>query len=160
MFGKWLRFVLWQPFALMCRRFPLWPFRATITQPVEHVVCIRIDNLLTRLLSRFSGGYDYAVCYLKLQAEWMFDAHGSIFAGVEVVETQLQRKLDFLTAIRERVHQYATHRKTIQHLTRRVFDRRDLVNWLYFGDGWLSLITGSDFSRGNIVKSFLRESSQ
>ena len=59
-----MRFFLWQPFALMCRRFPLWPFRATITQPVEHVTCIRIDNLLTRLLSRFSGGYDYAVCYL------------------------------------------------------------------------------------------------
>ena len=37
-----------------------------------------------------------------------------------------------------------------------VFDRRDLVSWLSFGDGWLSLITGSDFSRGNIVKSFLR----
>ena len=36
-------------------------------------------------------------------------------------------------------------------------DRRDLVDFLSFGEGWLSLITGSDFSRGNIVKSFLRE---
>ena len=25
-----------------------------------------------------------------------------------------------------------------------------------FSDGWLSLLTGSDFSRGNLVKSFLR----
>ena len=317
MFEKWMRFLLWQPFALMYRRFPHWPFEATITRPVEHVVCIRINNLLTRLLSRFSGGYDYAVCYLidgslivdtgfpwarrrlkktliqlgadgaittvvnthyhedhtgnndliaelcdarvlahseavpeirfpaelrwyrsflfgpapiaevtpigsavitehfrfeiietpghcpghiclfepnkkwlfsgdlyvaaeldsqlrdcdgprwiaslravlALQPAWMFDAHGSVFAGAEVVERNLLRKLDFLTAIRDRVHQFATHGQTIQQLTRKVFDRRDLVDWLSFGDGWLSLITGSDFSRGNIVKSFLRESS-
>ncbi len=315
MFGKWMRFLLWQPFALMCRRFPLWPFRATITQPVEFVTCIRIDNLLTRLLSRFSGGYDYAVCHLidgslavdtgfpwarrrlktalaeigadqtittvvnthyhedhtgnndlivglcgaqvvahaeavpeirfpgelpwyrsflfgpsqvvevapigsvvatkhllfevidtpghcpghiclfepnrkwlfsgdlyvaaeldsqlrdadgpawissleriiNLKPEWMFDAHGSIFSGADQVERQLRRKLDFLIAIRERVQQHATHGQTIQQLTRKVFDRRDLVDWLSLGDGWLSLITGSDFSRGNIVKSFLRE---
>jgi glyoxylase-like metal-dependent hydrolase (beta-lactamase superfamily II) len=314
MFRKWLRFLLWQPFALFCRRFPLWPFRAIITQPVQRVTCIRIDNLITRLLSRFGGGYDYAVCYLidgsllidtgfpwarrrlrktlielgadrtiktvvnthyhedhtgnndlvvqmckadvlahakavpeirfpvelpwyrgflfgpskvaevapigpevatehfrfqvvetpghcpghiclfepdkkwlfsgdlyvaadldsqlgdadgpqwiasletamKLKPAWMFDAHGTIFSGEEAVAKQLQRKLDFLVAIRDRVQQHATHGQTIQQLTRKVFDRRDLVGWLSFGDGWLSLITGSDFSRGNIVKSFLR----
>jgi len=318
MFGKWMRFLLWQPFALMCRRFPLWPFQATVTQPVEFVTCIRINNLLTRLLSRFSGGYDYAVCYLvdrslvvdtgfpwarrrlksvlaelgaertistvvnthyhedhagnndllvglsgaqvlahaeavpqirfredhrwyrsflfgpsqvvevapigtmvatehlqfqvihtpghcpghiclfepnrkwlfsgdlyvaaeldsqladadgpswiaslekvlKLKPEWMFDAHGSIFCGAEQVERQLHRKLHFLTTIRDRVHQHATHAQTIQELTSKVFDRRDLVDWLSLGDGWLSMITGSEFSRGNIVKSFLREPSR
>lgn len=315
MFGKWMRFLLWQPFALMCRRFPLWPFRATITRPVEHVVCIRIDNLLTRLLSRFSGGYDYAVCYLiddslvvdtgfpwarrrlkqvlielgadrrvttivnthyhedhtgnndlfaelcgarilahaeavpeirfpgdlpwyrsflfgpsriaevapigqtvaterltfqvvetpghcpghiclfeprrkwlfsgdlyvaaeldsqlrdadgprwidsleavlKLKAECLFDAHGSMFFGADEVERQLRRKLEFLIAIRDRVTRHATRGQTIQQLTRKVFDRRDLVGWLSFGDGWLAMITASDFSRGNIVKSFLRD---
>ena len=318
MFRKWIRFLLWQPFALMCRRFPLWPFRATITQPTDRVTCVRIDNLLTRLLSRFGGGYDYAVCYLvdgsllidtgfpwarrrlkkalidigadrtittvvnthyhedhtgnndllvqlcnaqvlahaeavpeirfpidlpwyrsflfgpsqiadvspigstvatehlqfeiidtpghcpghiclfeptkkwlfsgdlyvaaeldsqlcdadgpqwisslevalKLRPAWIFDAHGSIFIGAEAVGQQPRRKLDFLIAIRDRVNQHATHGQTIQQLTRKVFDRRDLVGWLSFGDGWLSLITGSDFSRGNIVKSFLRGSTQ
>ena len=317
MFGKWPRNLLWKPFSLMCRRFPLWPFRAIVTYPVERVVCIRIDNLITRMLSVFSGGYDYAVCYLidgslvvdtgfpwarrqlkktliklradrtittvvnthyhedhtgnndliaelcevrvlahsaalpvirtpvelpwyrsflfgpsqivevapigpavvtahlrfeiietpghcpghiclfepnkrwlfsgdlyvaaeldsqlrdadgplwiaslesvlKLKPEWMFDAHGSIFAGEEVVERQLRRKLDFLTAIRDRVNQYSSQGETIQQLTRKVFDDRGLVDWLSAGDGWLSLITGSDFSRGNIVKSFLRETS-
>jgi hydroxyacylglutathione hydrolase len=318
MFARWIRFLVWQPFALMCRRFPLWPFRATVTHPVEGVTCIRIHNLLTRLLSRFSGGYDYAVCYLvdgsllidtgfpwarrrlkktliqlganrtittvvnthyhedhtgnndliaelcnadvlahaqsvpeirfpvdlpwyrgflfgpskivevapigsevvtehfrfqvidtpghcpghiclfeprerwlfsgdlyvaaeldsqladadgprwiqsletalKLKPAWMFDAHGSIFAGEETVVCQLKRKLDFLVAIRDRVYEHATHAQTIQELTRKVFEHRDLVDWLSFGDGWLSLITGSDFSRGNIVKSFLREQSK
>jgi|GEM_PF-899693 len=315
MFGRWLRFLVWQPFALMCRRLPLWPFRATITRPVEHVTCIRIDNLLTRLLSRFAGGYDYAVCYLvdrslmidtgfpwarrrlratlvelgadrtitsvvnthyhedhtgnndlivalsgarilahavavpeirfpgelrwyrgflfgpspvaevspigavvetehlrlqvietpghcpghiclfepdrkwlfsgdlyvaaeldsqlgdadgpswiaslervlKLKPEWMFDAHGGIFSGAEQVERHLRRKLEFLVTIRDRAHRHATRGQTIQQLTRKVFDRRDLVDWLSLGDGWLSMITGADFSRANIVKSFLRE---
>lgn len=318
MFSKWMRFLLWEPFALMCRRFPLWPFRATITQPVELVTCIRIDNLLTRTLSRFAGGYDYAVCYLvdrslvidtgfpwarrrlkaalielgaeqtittvvnthyhedhtgnndliaslsgarilahkaavpeirfpgelrwyrsflfgpskvtevvpigavvttehlrfqvietpghcpghislfepnrrwlfsgdlyvaaeldsqladadgpswiaslqqvlELKPEWMFDAHGSIFSGAAEVERHLRRKIEFLTMIRDRVHLHATHGQTIQQLTRKVFDRSDLVDWLSLGDGWLSMITGSDFSRGNIVKSFLRETSE
>ena len=315
MFGRWLRFQLWQPFALMCRRFPLWPFRATITYPVEHVVCIRIDNLLTRLLSRFGGGYDYAVSYLvdrslvidtgfpwarrrlrktlielgadrtittvvnthyhedhtgnndllselcgarvlahaealseirspptlpwyrsflfgpahlaevepigptvttkhlrfdvlntpghcpghlclfepdrkwlfsgdlyiaaeldsqlgdadgpqwidslrvalDLKPAWLFDAHGSIFSGEKSVWLQLQRKLAFLVAIRHRVHEYSRPGQTLGELTRKVFDHHDLVDWLSSGDGWLSLITGSDFSRGNIVKTFLRE---
>lgn len=315
MLGKWMRLLLWQPFALMCRRFPLWPFRAQVTRPVDGVIRIQIDNLLTRALSRFSGGYDYAVCYLiddsllvdtgfpwahnclkktllelgadqsittivnthyhedhtgnndlvarlcqakalahpeaipeirypgelrwyrsflfgpgqvseihpigatintrhlefqvietpghcpghiclfepqkkwlfsgdlyvaadldsqladadgpkwiasletvlGLQAEWMFDAHGSVFSGAEDVERQITRKLDFLKAIRARVYQHATQGQPIAELTRKVFDRRDLVHWLSLGDGWLSMITGSDFSRGNIVKSFLRE---
>jgi glyoxylase-like metal-dependent hydrolase (beta-lactamase superfamily II) len=317
MFAKWARFLLWRPFAIFCRRFPLWPFQATITRPVEHVVCLRIDNTLTRLLSRFSGGYDYAVSYLidgtlmvdtgfpwarrrlrqallelgaegvlktvvnthyhedhtgnndllvelcgarvlahadavpelrfpidlpwyrsflfgpakiadvepigaevftehlrfevletpghcpghiclfeptkkwlfsgdlyvaadldsqlgdadgprwiasleralELRAEWLFDGHGTIFAGAEIVERQLRRKLEFLIALRDRVRRFATHGQSISQLTRRVFDRRDLVHWLSFGDGWLSMITGSDFSRGNIVKSFLRAGS-
>ncbi|HUY89924.1 MAG TPA: MBL fold metallo-hydrolase [Pirellulales bacterium] len=318
MLGKWVRFLLWQPFALTCRRFPLWPFRATITRPVEGVVCIRIDNAITRFLSRFSGGYDYAVCYLidgslmidtgfpwarrrlrtaifelgadralntivnthyhedhtgnndliaeicgarvlahrdavaeirfpgelawyrsflfgpprvvevspiegavtterfqfqvvetpghcpghiclfephekwlfsgdlyiaaeldsqlgdadgpkwissleaalKLKPEWMFDAHGSIFFGAGEVERQLRCKLEFLIAIRDRVQRHAASAQTIEQLTRKVFDRRDLADWLSRGDGWLSLISGSDFSRGNIVKSFVRDASR
>lgn len=317
MIGKWLQYILWQPYALMCRRFPLWPFRVTISEPVEHVVCIKIDNLITRLLSRFGGGYDFAVSYLvdgsllidtgfpwarrklkqtlielgvvdtitkvvnthyhedhtgnndllvelcnaevlshrdsitvirfppelpwyrnflfgpsqitdvsplgqsietdhtilevietpghcpghiclfepnkkllfsgdlyisadldsqlqdadgpkwitslettlKLKPEWLFDAHGTIFEGAQAVEQQLQRKLDFLITIRNRVHEFSTHAQPIQELTRKVFDRHNLVDFLSFGDGWLSLITGSDFSRSNIVKSFLREKS-
>src|SRR5262249_37767049 len=93
---------------------------------------------------------------IQLKPEWMFDAHGTILSGADAVGQHLRRKLDFLTAIRDRVNRYATHGQTIEQLTRRVFDRRDLVDWLSFGDGWLALITGSDFSRGNLVKSFLR----
>jgi glyoxylase-like metal-dependent hydrolase (beta-lactamase superfamily II) len=64
MVTRWLRKLLWRPFELICRTYPLIPFNATVTQPVDGVICIRIDNSVTQFLSRFSGGYDYAVCYL------------------------------------------------------------------------------------------------
>ena len=64
MLGRWIRHLLWRPFELGCRLYPLLPLHADVTQPVEGVTCIRINNVVTRLLSRFGGGYDYAVCYL------------------------------------------------------------------------------------------------
>src|SRR5687768_2914086 len=62
MIKRWLRHILWRPFELSCRRYPLVPLRATVTEPVKGVTCIRIDNLVTRLLSRFGGGYDRRAC--------------------------------------------------------------------------------------------------
>jgi hypothetical protein len=94
---------------------------------------------------------------LALKPACLFDAHGAIFVGEEAVAGQLRRKLQFLRAIRERVKEHAAPGQSLEQLTQLVFDRRDLVDFLSFGEGWLSLITGSDFSRGNIVKSFLRE---
>ncbi len=314
MIQRWLRRLLWRPFELFCRTYPLVPFRATVTRPVDGVLCIRIDNVVTQLLSRFSGGYDYAVSYLidgtllvdtgfgwarrrlkrTLQEigadktittvvnthyhedhtgnndllaeltgaeilahpvaipeiqfphyaawyrnflfgptrlvtlspignelrtdrfrfdvlhlpghcpghiclfeptkgwlfsgdlyiaadldsqladangpEWiaslekaialgptcLFDAHGTILTDRTAVGDLLQRKLNFLVAIRERVLAAALEPQTIQSLTQSVFNRHDLVDYISSSDGWLSLITGSDFSRGNLVKSFLR----
>lgn len=68
MLGRWVRYLLWRPFELGCRVYPLLPMRATVSRPVEGVTCIRINNAITRVLSRFGGGYDYAVCY------WVDDA--------------------------------------------------------------------------------------
>jgi glyoxylase-like metal-dependent hydrolase (beta-lactamase superfamily II) len=299
----------------MCRAHPLVPFNATVTYPVDGIACIRIDNFVTRGLSRFSGGYDYAVCYLidgsllvdtgfgwarrrlrqtlldmgadrtiatvvnthyhedhtgnndllaemtgarimahraaipeirfPAQAAWyrnflfgptrtvdvepvgdavetgrfrfevhhmpghcpghvclfepergwlfsgdlyvaadldsqladadgpawiasleraielrpacLFDAHGTIVTDAASVDALLRRKLEFLVTLRDRVRAAASGPGTIQALTRAVFDRRDLVDYLSLSDGWMSLITGSDFSRGNLIRSFLRE---
>lgn len=44
MISRWLRFLLWQPYALLCRRFPLWPFQVKVTQPVEFVTCIQYSD--------------------------------------------------------------------------------------------------------------------
>ncbi len=316
MLTRWTKQLLWRPFETFCRKRPIVPLKATITRPVDGVVCIRIDNIVTQLLSRFSGGYDYAVCYLidetllvdtgfgwanralrqtltKLGADktiecvvnthyhedhtgnndllaemtdakivahrqaipeirfpssvawyrnflfgpskpvnvepiaervhtrhfhfdvldmpghcpghiclfeptmrwlisgdlyiapdldsqladadgpqWiasldralalrpscMFDAHGAIFTDENAISSLLQRKRDFLIKIQQRVLAAAKSPKTIQQVTREVFNRGDLVEYLSLNDGWMSLITGSDFSRGNLIKSFLRES--
>jgi glyoxylase-like metal-dependent hydrolase (beta-lactamase superfamily II) len=61
---RWLRRALWHPFELACRWLPLVPFRITVTEPVDGVRAIRIDNVATRLITRIGGGYDYSVSYL------------------------------------------------------------------------------------------------
>ncbi len=317
MLGRWVRQLLWRPFELGCRVYPLLPLRAEVTRPVEGVACLRINNAATRFLSRFGGGFDYAVSYLvddtllvdtgfpwarrclrqtlirlgadrtlrqvvnthyhedhtgnnDLLAEltgaeilahplavpeiryppslpwyrhflfgpapgaevrpvgerlrtarfefevhhlpghcpghiclfeprkrWLFsgdlyiapdldsqladadgpqwiesldraialapgclfDAHGVVVVGEKEVAELLSRKRDFLRELRRRVLGAARRAGSIREITRKVFNRRDLVDLLSRGDGWLSLLTGSDFSRGNLVKSFLREAS-
>lgn len=62
--SRWLRRALWHPFELACRWLPLVPFRITITEPVHGVRAIRIDNVVSRLITRIGGGYDYSVSYL------------------------------------------------------------------------------------------------
>jgi glyoxylase-like metal-dependent hydrolase (beta-lactamase superfamily II) len=313
MLARWLRYLLWRPFELGCRRVPLVPLRATVTEPAEGVRCIRIDNVVTRALSQMAG-YDYSVCYLvddsllidtgfpwarrclkqtlqslgadrtirqvvnthyhedhignndlliemtaaeilahplalpeirfPVEAAWyrrflfgpvpvvevrpvpdrlctsrftfqvyhlpghcpghiclfeaeqrwlfsgdlyiaadldsqltdadgpawiaslekaitlrprcLFDAHGAVLTDEQAVRELLTRKHAFLVELRERIFAAAQQAQTIQEITHKVFDRRDWVNRLSFSDGWLSLLTGSDFSRGNLIKSFLR----
>jgi glyoxylase-like metal-dependent hydrolase (beta-lactamase superfamily II) len=314
MFGRWLRYLLWRPFELSCRKLPLIPLRTTITEPASGVRCIRVENVVTRALSRFAGGYDYAVCYLvdnellvdtgfawarrgltnvirhlnlastlrvvvnthyhedhtgnndlflkatsarilahaiavpeirfapeprwyrrflfgpadcvdvqpipehlstkhfdfqvlhlpghcpghvclfevkhrwlfsgdlyiapnldsqladaagpdwitsleraiELSPTMLFDAHGTIVEGSEAVISLLARKRDFLSQLRDRIKEEAREARSIHEITRAVFHRSNVSDCLSFGDGWLSLITGSDFSRGHLVKSFLR----
>lgn len=314
MFGRWTRSLIWNPYAHACRVVPLWPFKAKVTTPTSGVTCIRIDNAVTRFLSKLAGGYDYAVCYLvddtllvdtgfpwarrclkktlnalgadksishvvnthyhedhtgnnDLLAEmtgaailahrlavpeirfppnlpwyrsflfgpsttvdvavlegevrtphyrfevletpghcpghiclfepnegwlfggdlyiaadldsqlrdadgplwidslrrvlerrprWLFDAHGVVVQGEAEVTALLQRKLDFLETIQRRVAAAAGSAQTISELTRKVFDQRDLKHFLSQGEGWMSIITASDFSRCHVVKSFLR----
>jgi glyoxylase-like metal-dependent hydrolase (beta-lactamase superfamily II) len=311
---RWLRRLIWQPFATFSSAFPIVPLRATVTQPVDGVVCIRIDNVVTRMLGRFSGGYDYAVCYLldgevlvdtgfawarrslrqtlrtlgadasittvvnthyhedhtgnnalvrsmtgarvlahrdaiaeirfpsrtawyrsflfgpspgdavepvgdvittrlfrfevhhlpghcpghlclfeptrgwlfsgdlyiaadldsqlsdadgplwiesleraiDLRPRCLFDAHGVIVTDEREVRALLERKRDFLVAIRERVRAASSRPQSIEELTGVVFAPKGLVDLISLSDGWMSLITGSDFSRSNLVRSFLR----
>ncbi|MCG8347339.1 MAG: hypothetical protein MI924_06110 [Chloroflexales bacterium] len=52
--------------------------------------------------------------------------------------------------IREHIHAAATQPQSLHALTCKVFDQRDLINYASFHDGWMALITGSDFSQGNL----------
>src|SRR5437879_6994090 len=64
MLGKWVRHLLWKPFEAACRRSPLIPLQASITKCNDLVIQIRIDNVVTRAISRLGGGYDYSVSYI------------------------------------------------------------------------------------------------
>ncbi|MGL4421635.1 MAG: hypothetical protein ACRCZF_13285, partial [Gemmataceae bacterium] len=84
----------------------------------------------------------------------------TVLVGANQVQELLSRKRDFLCTLQARVLAEADSASSIQEITRRVFHPKDLVDRLSFSDGWLSLLTGSDFSRGNLVKSFLRDNRQ
>lgn len=64
MVARWLIRCGWRPFELLARNAPPWPLSARLEEPVPGVVCVRIENGMTRALSRLAGGYDYAVLYI------------------------------------------------------------------------------------------------
>jgi glyoxylase-like metal-dependent hydrolase (beta-lactamase superfamily II) len=93
---------------------------------------------------------------LQRRPRWLFDAHGVVVEGEAEVMSLLERKLEFLETIQRRVAAAAKSAQSISELTRKAFDRRDLKHYLSQGEGWMSIITASDFSRCHVVKSFLR----
>ena len=315
MIGRWVRFALWRPFELSCRKFPLIPLRARVSQPYEHVRLIQISNVVTRAITALGGGYEYSVCYviddellvdtgfpwaarrfrqtmheleldgrihtivnthahedhtgnndvvmesnevtvlahaqaiphirhpadlpwyrhfmfgpprpvpvqelpsvirtrhcelrivhtpghtpghicvfepnrgwlfsgdlfvsasldsqlrevdgpawirsldvaIELEPRVLFDGHGKVVEGASKIGELLRRKRDFLRELERRVLAAASEAKSIREITREVFGEKGFVNAASFGDGWLSLLTASDFSRSHVVESFLRE---
>jgi glyoxylase-like metal-dependent hydrolase (beta-lactamase superfamily II) len=89
--ARWVRHGVWHPFELVCRRAPLVPFQVTVDEAVPEVRVIRIENAVTRVISRLGGGYDYSVCYL-VGDELLVDT-GFAWAG-----RSLRRTLDELGA--------------------------------------------------------------
>jgi len=67
------------------------PIRFEITELTSGVQIIRLHNGVTKALSRFSGGFDYAVIYL-VDSELIFDT-GYSWAG-RVLKTQVFKILD------------------------------------------------------------------
>lgn len=92
---------------------------------------------------------------IELAPEALFDAHGVTLIGSDAVHELLTRKRDFLMNLQARVHAEASTARSLNEITRRVFDQNTTVDKLSFHDGWLSLLTGSDFSRSNLVRTFL-----
>lgn len=314
MMGRWARQLVWRPYELACRRFPLVPFKAVVETPCEGVRLIQVSNFVTKAISSLGGGYDYSVSYLidgsllvdsgfpwarrslrhklrelgavgsltevvnthahedhtgnndlmaamtkakvyahplavsqirhpielpwyrnflfgpiaavevlpipseirtprftlqvhhmpghspdhiclfepdqgwffsgdlyisadldtqlqevdgptwiesleraiALRPSWLFDAHGLVVEGEHEVRALLTRKRDFLVGLGQRIGEAATQARSVKEITREVFVPGGLSDALSFRDGWLSLLTCSDFSRGHLVESFLR----
>jgi hypothetical protein len=85
MLGRWVRFLLWRPFEISCRKFPLVPLRATILEPCDRVRIIRVENFVTRAIAAIGGGYDYSVCYV-IDDELLVDS-GYPWAARSLVKT-------------------------------------------------------------------------
>jgi glyoxylase-like metal-dependent hydrolase (beta-lactamase superfamily II) len=312
MLTRWLTRYLWHPLETQARRTPFWPLKTKLEEAVPGVVCIRIDNAVTRTLSRLAGGYDYSVSYvlngtvmidtgfpwaaralrktlttrgwdqtiravinthyhedhvgnndvvagvcatqflgsavtaaavrlppclpwyrrflfgplhstkikvvpetlivqgMELQLiqtpghcpghlcvfvpengwlfsgdlfvapdldtqlpdvdgpDWirslevvltlpvtsLFDGHGTILHGTDEVRRLLQQKCDFLRDIEDRVREHLDASTSIEDLSNRVFRSHTLAERLALGDGWLSVLTGANFSRHHLITSF------
>lgn len=311
---KWIRYLFWHPFESLCRKLPLVPFKLSTTIFDQQIVKIQVDNVVTKAITKFGGGYDYSVCYLisnsvlidtgfpwarrslrkylldseayksieaivnthahedhvgnndlleeitsapiyahpialgsirhpdylpwyrnfmfgpgeasnvkaipdtieinnfrfeiihtpghspdhicifepdkgwlfsgdlyvsadldsqlsevdgndwinslsrviSLKPKWLFDAHGKVVRGEAEIEQLLSEKLSFLTTLRDKIYEVAKEPISIREITKKVFNENTCINQLSFSDGWLSLLTSSDFTRSNIVKSFLK----
>lgn len=94
---------------------------------------------------------------IALKPKWLFDGHGIVIEGELEVEKHLSNKLGFLIRLREKIYDEAKSPLSIKEITKRVFNDNNLTNTLSFNDGWLSLLTSSDFSRSNLVSSFIRK---
>lgn len=92
---------------------------------------------------------------IALRPEALFDAHGLVVLGEREVSELLSRKRAFLVALRDLVEAESHRARDVHEITRRVFSRSNLVNCLSQHEGWMSLLTASDFSRSNLVRSFL-----
>lgn len=94
---------------------------------------------------------------IALRPAVLFDAHGLVVQGEREVSDHLERKREFLVALRDLVKAESHRARSVQAITRSVFSGSSLVNCLSQHEGWMSLLTASDFSRSNLVKTFLAE---
>ncbi len=92
---------------------------------------------------------------LTLEVNLLLDGHGLVVEGKNEINSLLQEKLSFLKAVRNKVHSVAQQPMHLDEITKKVFSDKSLINRLSFNDGWLSILTNSDFSRTNLIRSFL-----
>jgi ribonuclease/clavin/mitogillin len=87
----------------------------------------------------------------------LFDAHGTVILGKDAVASALTRKREMLIAIgREAVRVASEGPQPIESITRTVFRRGGVIEAVSLHEGWMSLLTASDFSRSNLVASFVK----
>lgn len=69
---NWLIKIFWNPFERLCVQFPLVPIIAQTPVVAPGVKMVVLNNVVTRFLAKFGGGFDYAVIYL-IDNELFFD---------------------------------------------------------------------------------------
>ena len=94
---------------------------------------------------------------LKYEIELILDGHGVIIKGTDC-QLMLNKKLKFLKELRTRTcHILSQGPITEKDLIKKMFNEPGIVNLISSYEGWMSVITGGDFSRSNLVRSFIDE---
>lgn len=93
---------------------------------------------------------------LELSPRCLFDGHGFMVEGEAEVQEVLYNKLRFLENLQAKIVSELTTPKPLEEIVKNVFDDRNITNLISLNDGWLSLLTDSDFSRSNLVFSFVK----
>ena len=86
MIKNWFIRFFWDPFEALSLAFPLIPIKFQILTVAPDVQMILLNNIATKFLSRFGGGFDYAVIYL-INGELVFDT------GYSWAQRILQKKV-------------------------------------------------------------------
>ena len=96
------------------------------------------------------------VCQLEIRL--LLDGHGVVIRDQDVAQS-LHDKIAFLEALRERVREVITEQQpmTLSEVVKEVFSEETAVNQISMNEGWMSVITGGDFSRSNLIRAFVHE---
>lgn len=92
----------------------------------------------------------------RLPIERLADGHGLVLDG-EAARQALRSKAEFLRALRDAVaHELAKGPRTVQDVTRAIATPGP-INRVSFGEGRMSMLTRNDFSRSNLVRTFIHD---
>ena len=92
----------------------------------------------------------------ELNVEVLADGHGTILTGPDANDA-LKRKATFLRELQASIaQQIAAGPAAIQDIARAT-SGADLVSSISHGEGKMSLLTGNDFSRSNLVRTFVHK---
>lgn len=69
---NWIIKLFWEPFEAFCVAFPLVRIRYKVETVAPGVQLVILNNIVTKFLARFGGGFDYAVINL-IDGELFFD---------------------------------------------------------------------------------------
>jgi ribonuclease/clavin/mitogillin len=83
---SWIIKLFWNPFEKLCHIFPFVPINSEIKVVGPGIELIVLNNFVTKFLSAFGGGFDYAVIYL-IDRELFFDT------GYSWAKRTLQKKV-------------------------------------------------------------------
>jgi glyoxylase-like metal-dependent hydrolase (beta-lactamase superfamily II) len=142
---------------------------------LEGVRIFQVDNIVTRAVTAIGGGYDYSVCFL-IEDQMIIDT-GYPWAARSLRKILRRLELEGKIKCVVNTHEHEDHTGNnhvfvelggatvyahplaiplIRQVTREVFREKTWANTASFGEGWLSILTASDFSRTHLVASFLK----